>query len=333
MNTTRDTLGVQVLEDLPKGLSVIIPVYNSEAILPSLLERIHPVLQTLNCDSEIILVNDCSSDNSWDAICELAKSNSSIRGINLMKNFGQHNALLCGIRLAVYNTSLTIDDDLQHPPESIPELLAKLDEGVDVVYGSPKDERHGFLRDLASQTTKLILQKGMGADAATHISAFRAFRTSLRSSFAHHRGSFVSIDVMLTWATRRFATVPTEHASRHSGQSNYTLGKLIMHTFNMITGFSVIPLQIASIVGFVLTIFGVFVLVYVVVRYFIEGTTAPGFPFLAAIISIFSGAQLCALGIIGEYLSRMHFRLMDCQPYTVRSTINCNDVSDDFRTC
>ena len=326
MSAAKDNLGLSAQKNIAKGLSVVVPVYNSESILPTLIQRLQPVLSKLGTPNEIILVNDCSSDNSWMAIAEIAKSNSSVCGVNLMKNFGQHNALLCGIRMAKFDTVVTMDDDLQHPPEAIPELLAKLAEGHDVVYGSPKTQQHGFLRDIASQITKLVLQKGMGADAARHISALRAFHTNLRSAFDHHRGNFVSLDVMLTWATKKFATVPVEHAPRHSGESNYTMRKLIIHAFNMITGFSVIPLQIASIVGFILTLFGIFVLIYVVVRYMIEGTTAPGFPFLAAIISIFSGAQLCALGIIGEYLSRMHFRIMDCPSYSVRSTVNCPDA-------
>ena len=304
------------------GLTVIIPVYNSETLLPKTIEELTSELKSIGLSYEIILVNDCSHDDSWNVVSELASKHADIQGINLTKNCGQHNAILCGIRMARYNTIVTTDDDLQHPPDRIKDLLSKLDEGYDVVYGSPEAEQHGLLRNLASQTTKMVLKSVMGAETSRHISAFRAFRTCLREAFSRQMGSFVSIDVLLTWATSRFTHVVVPHRPRGGGKSNYTTSKLISHAFNLITGFSVLPLQIASIVGFVLTLFGLCIFFYVVGRYFLQGTSAPGFPFLASIIAIFSGAQLCALGIIGEYLSRMHFRLMDRPSYVVRDTVN-----------
>ena len=144
-------------------------------------------------------------------------------------------------------------------------------------------------------------------------------RAHLRTAFSNYHGVFVSIDVLLTWGTKRFAAISVEHNSRRIGQSNYTLGKLITHAFNMMTGFSVLPLQFASLIGFVFTFFGLVVLVYVLINYFIGSQRVQGFPFLASIIAIFSGAQLFALGIIGEYLARMHFRVMDKPPYVIRS--------------
>jgi undecaprenyl-phosphate 4-deoxy-4-formamido-L-arabinose transferase len=158
----------------------------------------------------------------------------------------------------------------------------------------------------------------MGAETARKVSAFRAFRSEVRHAFANYDGPFVSIDVLLTWGTARFATVPVRHDSRRIGTSNYTCRKLVTHALNMMTGFSVLPLQLASLLGFGFTLFGLLVLVYVMGRYLIEGGSVPGFPFLASIIAIFSGAQLFALGIIGEYLARMHFRMMETPAYTVR---------------
>jgi undecaprenyl-phosphate 4-deoxy-4-formamido-L-arabinose transferase len=237
-----------------------------------------------------------------------------------MRNFGQHNALLCGIRAARYDVIVTIDDDLQNPPEEIPKLLARLSEGVDVVYGRPATEQHGFLRDLASRVTKMALQSAMGAETARNVSAFRAFRGHLREALSSYRGPFVSIDVLLTWGTSRFSSVIVRHEARHSGQSNYTFQKLLTHAANMMTGFSVRPLQLASWTGFGFTLFGAAVLAWVVGRVLVQGTTVPGFAFLASIVAIFSGAQLFALGIIGEYLARMHFRTMDKPPYVVRAT-------------
>lgn len=286
-----------------------------------LCERLAVVLSARGTPYEIVLVDDCSRDGSWSVIEKLS-SNSHVRGLRLSRNYGQHNALLCGIRSARYSILVTIDDDLQNPPEEIGKLLSQLDAGFDVVYGTPQEERHGLLRDLASQITKLVLQQAMGSETARMVSAFRAFRTELRASFERYSGSFVSIDVLLTWSTTRFTALRVRHESRTIGASNYTLGKLLSHAMNMMTGFSVVPLQVASFVGFLFTLFGLLLLAYVVGRFFIQGTPVPGFPFLASTIAIFSGAQLFSLGIIGEYLARMHFRIMEKPAYSIRTSTN-----------
>jgi undecaprenyl-phosphate 4-deoxy-4-formamido-L-arabinose transferase len=302
------------------SLSVVIPVYKGAESLPELIDELARVLPALTDRYEVILVDDGSPDRSWQVIEELAARHPWVRGITLMRNYGQHNALLCGIRSARHDVIITMDDDLQHPPDQIPTLLAALTDQVDVVYGAPEHERHGLLRDLASQITKLVLQSSMGVQIAREVSAFRAFRTILRDAFATYTNPYVSIDVLLTWGTRRFAAVRVPHAQRKYGQSNYTLRKLITHALNMITGFSTLPLQIASLLGFALAIFGVFVLVYVVGRALILGVVVPGFAFLASVIAIFSGAQLFALGIIGEYLARIHSRAMERPVYTIRAS-------------
>jgi undecaprenyl-phosphate 4-deoxy-4-formamido-L-arabinose transferase len=170
----------------------------------------------------------------------------------------------------------------------------------------------------------------MGVETARNVSAFRAFRTKLREAFANYQSPFVSIDVLLTWGTKRFTSVSVRHDQRLSGVSNYTFRMLVTHALNMMTGFSTLPLQLASLVGFGCTLFGVGVLIFVLARYVIEGGSIPGFPFLASVISIFAGAQLFTIGIIGEYLSRMHFRTMG-RPYAViRDTVGnfTNDEGD-----
>jgi len=300
-------------------ISVVVPVYNSSVGLPLLIQELDAVLPQCSKEFELILVNDASPDQSWQVITDLAREHAWIRGINLMRNVGQHNALLCGIRAAKYEIVATIDDDLQNPPAEIPRLLARLDEGFDVVYGIPEHERHGVFRDLASRITKLVLQNAMGAEIARNISAFRVFRTNLREAFQHYRGPFVSIDVLLTWGTTRFGALRVRHEARRAGISGYTLRTLIAHALNMMTGFSVLPLQVASLIGFTFTLFGMSALAFVIGRYLSQGSPVAGFPFLASLIAIFSGAQLFALGIIGEYLARMHFRMMDRPAYTVRS--------------
>jgi len=317
--------GPDVLSSLRPGLSIVIPVYRSEAILPELVSRLESVLTKITDGFELILVNDCSPDHSWEVIRGLAERYSWIRAINLMRNYGQHNALLCGIRAVRYDTIITMDDDLQHPPEEIPKLLAKLAEGYDVVYGTPEHEQHGLGRDFASWISKIALQNVMGAEIARKISAFRAFRSEVAKAFAHYAGAFVSIDVLLTWGTNRFCLTTVRHEPRKVGAYGYTFRKLVTHAMNMMTGFTTLPLQFASMVGFLFTLFGIAVLAYVVGRFILFGGSVPGFPFLASIIALFSGAQLFALGIIGEYLARMHFRMMDRPSYVVRDNAKLNN--------
>jgi len=301
------------------AVSVVVPVYNAEQTLAELCERLVAVLERCAGDFEVILVNDGSRDASWGRIDEIARRSNRIRGIDLMRNYGQHNALLCGIRASRHPVVVTLDDDLQNPPEAIPLLLARLGEDVDVVYGRPAEEQHGFWRDRASQITKLVLQASMGAEVARQISSFRAFRTQLRDAFAGYGGAFVSVDVLLTWATSRFAAVRVEHAPRRVGASNYTVQQLVRHALNLVTGFSTVPLQLASMIGFLFTLFGLVVLAFAVGRTLLFGVSVPGFAFLASIIAVFSGAQLFAMGIIGEYLSRIHVRAMDRPVYAVRT--------------
>ncbi|MBV9298124.1 MAG: glycosyltransferase family 2 protein [Verrucomicrobia bacterium] len=302
---------------MANSISVIVPVYNGELTLLDLVCRLKPVLKTLTAEYELVLVNDGSRDQSWAVIQKLSAENRWVRGINLMRNYGQHNALVCGIRSARFATIVTLDDDLQHAPEDVPKLISKLEEGFDVVYGTPEREPHGLWRAVASKLTKFALQRIMGVKVARSVSAFRALRTRLRAAFGSYQSPFVSLDVLLTWGTTRFAAIRVPHHPRAAGRSNYTLRALIIHALTLMTGFSVWPLQVASVVGFGFTVFGVLVFAYVVTRFLTEGRSVPGFPFLASLIAIFSGAQMFALGIMGEYLARMHFRMMERPTYVV----------------
>ncbi|MCC2680660.1 MAG: glycosyl transferase family 2 [Nitrosospira multiformis] len=301
---------------MPHHLSVVVPCYRSKAMLPELHRRLTAALAPLTNQFEIIFVEDGGGDNTWEVIETLAAQDGRVRGIKLARNYGQHNALLCGIRAAQGELIITLDDDLQNPPEEIYKLLAALEEGYDVVYGSPAKETHGLFRALASRVTKLALQGTMGVESASKVSPFRVFRTRLRDAFAEYRSPSVNIEVLLTWGTTRFASVTVPQDERLMGESGYSLKKLIAHAINMMTGFSILPLQVASLLGLLFGSLGLLVLSYVVGRYLLFGSTVPGFTFLASIVAIFSGVQLFALGIFGEYLARMHFRSMERPPYT-----------------
>lgn len=301
------------------NISVVIPVYNSELNLPPLINRLVPALKDITNSFEILLVNDCSKDNSWQVVTKLAKSDSHIRGINLMRNYGQHNALLCGIRLAKHEIIITMDDDLQHPPEEIRKLVEKMKEGFDVVYGVPKKQVHANWRNFFSWFTKTALSISLGVKSIKSISAFRAIKRDLRKSFENFDSPNILIDALLAWGTDNFGSVEVIEEKRLIGQSNYTFGKLFRIAMLVLTGFSTLPLRIASIIGFAFTLFGAGILIYVIVKTFQEGSI-PGFPFLASIIAIFSGVQLFTLGIFGEYLARIFNRSMNHPAYVISDT-------------
>jgi glycosyltransferase involved in cell wall biosynthesis len=299
--------------------SVVIPVYRSEHTLDPLMERLAKVLPNLADTYEVVLVNDGSPDNSWSVIERLAKQWPWVRGINLMRNYGQHNATLCGIRAARYDVIFTMDDDLQNLPEEMPKLIAKLNEGYDVVYGVANKRRQAWFKNLISIFLKRAIAYVMRQDTVRDIGAFKVFRANLRKSFEAFQGPDVLVDVLLSWGTDRFASVAVEEAPRTVGKSNYSFFKLIKVSLLVLTSYTTIPLRFASILGFLFTIFGFLVLLYVLITYFSAGSV-DGFPFLASIVAIFSGAQLFALGIIGEYLARLFERSSGRQTYTIGRT-------------
>lgn len=299
-------------------VSVVVPVYNSQATLGALVTRLVPVLEACAAMHEIILVNDGSQDGSWEVVQDLARRFPQVRGADLARNSGQHNALLCGIRLARYDVIITIDDDLQNQPEDIPALIESLREGNEVVYGQPLRRHWGPVRNAASHVMKLALRTTMSASTAEIVGGFRAFRAQVRDAFAEYRAPITNIDVMLTWGASRFAAVRVAHEPRRHGRSGYSYYRLFVHTWNMVTGFSTLPLQVATAIGFSFTFMGLGTLAYALVRYWMFGAVVQGFTFLTSIISIYAGAQLFAIGIIGEYLGRMFQRTSGQPGYVIR---------------
>ncbi|MCA9913587.1 MAG: glycosyltransferase family 2 protein [Anaerolineae bacterium] len=311
------------------SLSIIIPVYRGAKTIPSLAQQLAEVLPELAEVYELIMVEDDGGDDSWRVIQDLSEHYPGLRGIKIMRNYGQHNALLCGIRAAQYDIVVTMDDELQHPPSEIHKLLHELDHGYDVVYGVPQDRQHSSGRNLGSELVRFALSRAMGVDAARNASAFRAFRTHLRRAFADYHSPYVAIDVLLSWGTVRFGAVGVDHHARTVGTSGYSFRKLAQLAMTMLTGFSALPLRLASYLGFFLTLFGVILLIYIIpVRLWIFGYDVPGFTFLASMISIFSGAQMFTIGIIGEYLARIHFRLMDKPAYAILTESNPHEATN-----
>jgi len=299
------------------GVSIVVPTYKSPTTLTELVER----TELLGLSPfEIIIVDDGNNDATWEQIGLLSQTKEYVVGLRLGRNFGQHGALLAGVRKAKYSQIVTIDDDLQNPPEEIPNLLAKLVNGVDVVYGVSTQVRQNVWRRFTSRTAKAIFAKVLGFESAISISSFRAFRTQLREGFAGELGPHVSLDALLTWSTSRFSTLEVEHHARRVGKSNYSFTKLVRFMLDTATSYSTRPLRLATTLGFITTLFGLLLLVWVVGTAIFVGDSVPGFPFLAASIAVFSGVQLVVLGILGEYLGKIHFRAMNKPTFSVSET-------------
>ena len=298
------------------GISLVCPVYCSAQTLRILVDQICACLNGAY-KFEILLIDDRSPDSSWLEIVQISRENSAVRGIRLGRNVGQHGALLAGIRSARFDKIVTIDDDLQNPPSEVIKLVQTLDSNGGVVYGVSADVKQKMWRRASSIGAKQLFKKFLGFDSAVNISSFRAFETNLRDAFSGEIGPSVSIDSLLTWSTSTFCSIDVQHHSRLQGKSHYSFRKLVRFMIDTATGYSVVPLRLATTLGSIVTIFGFVMFLWVTLRPLLTGVTVPGFPLLAASLAIFSGTQLLVLGILGEYIGKMHFRVMNKPSYVI----------------
>lgn len=304
----------------PGGVSVVVPCYRSEGTVADLVRGLLPVLAGLTPHHEVVLVVDGSPDDTAGAARAVAAEHAAhlVRVVELRRNYGQHNALLAGVARARYAVTVTMDDDLQHRPDQVATLLAPLaDPRVDLVYGVAVDEEHGAARSFASRLVKSALAIA-GVPNARDVSAFRAFRTDLREAFSHVTDPFVSLDVVLSWATTSVERVPVLMDHRSVGTSNYTVRGLLKHAANMATGYSVLPLRLVTMLGLAVSVLGVVALVAVLGMYWTGRIQVAGFTTVVAMLGILSGALMLSLGIVGEYLGRLHVRSMQRPAYVVR---------------
>ena len=298
------------------GISLVCPVYNSARTLRTLVGQLCQCLSG-RYEFEILLVDDRSPDSSWLEILQISKEISTVRGIRLGRNVGQHGALLAGIRSARFDKIVTIDDDLQNPPSEVIKLVQALESAGGVVYGVSTDVKQKMWRKVSSVGAKKMFKKFLGFDSAVNISSFRAFDTSLRNAFSGEIGPNVSIDSLLTWSTSTFSSLEVQHHPRFDGTSHYNLKKLVRFMIDTATGYSVVPLRLATTLGSIVTMLGFVMFLWVTLLPLFTGVSVPGFPLLAASLAIFSGTQLLVLGILGEYIGKMHFRVMNKPSYVI----------------
>jgi len=296
--------------------SVVIPVFNAERTLDELTDRLKAVLQKLGQEFEIIFIDDNSSDKSWEVLRSLRSEDSRIRCFQLTRNFGQQNATMCGMRLARGRIVITCDDDLQNPPEAVPALIGELEKGYDAVFGVYETKKHSVFRRLGSWIINTLYSWTFHSKG--RVSAFRAMRFDLVEKILEYDLNFTYINGFIAWYTNRVSRVAVPHQSRSQGRSGYTLKKLFVLSFNMMTNFSLLPLQIASFFGLIFALAGFVMGGFFVIRRLAFGTSVSGFTAIIASISFFSGMILFFLGVIGEYIGRIHMNINRKPQYSIR---------------
>jgi glycosyltransferase involved in cell wall biosynthesis len=300
--------------------SVVIPVFNEELNLPPLYSRVTAVMGSLGQPYEIIFIDDGSKDNSFQILKSFQEKDTNIKVIRFTRNFGQHPAVMAGFESARGEVVITIDSDLQNPPEEIPVMLKKLDEGYEVVFGIFKHRQHSAFRRAGSAFTKKVLSMILPS-GVSNLSAFRVMRSYVveRLQLFSERSKF--LDGLICWMGYKVGTVEVEHDKRFAGKTKYNLFKLVAMWFDIVVSLTDMPLKFATYVGIILGTLSLLLALFYVIRYFIYGFSVPGFATTVILISVFAGIQLFCLGILGEYIGRMNKEVKKKPEYIVRDRL------------
>lgn len=314
--------------DNPK-LSIVVPVYRSETILPKLVEEMLAAMHELRLQDvfELVLVNDASPDGSWSCIKQLADKHKFIVAISLMKNFGQHNATMAGLNYARGETVVIMDDDLQHPPSMIGDLLGALKSGADVCFVNYRNRQHAAWKKIGSWFNDLVATVLLGKPRGLYLSSFKALRGPIVAELVKYDGPYAYVDGLILDVTRSITSIDIEHEARYDGQGNYTLKKSILLWLNMATNFSVVPLRIASISGIILATLSLLMVLLVVIQKILHPEISAGWASLIAVVLFVGGTQLACIGLVGEYIGRAYLRLNRKPQFVVREVIAAIPVS------
>lgn len=297
-------------------LSIVIPVYRSKDTITQLIQRTTAVFSEKKINIEIIMVEDCGGDGSWEVIESLAADQPALRGVRLSRNFGQHAATICGMAMARGHWVATIDDDLEQPPEKLPELHEKAKEGYDLVYGVYPERTHAAWRNITSHLARLLFKFAIPTlnDAYT---SMRVIRGDLARELKRFDSPFPFVDGYLSWLTNCCACVEVSHQPRPVGKSNYRFSKLLAHTLNIFVTFSDAPLKLASNTGLFFSLLGFSALAVILIGRLVGAITAAGYASVMAAILAVGGIQLLVLGIFAEYIGRINFKTSSKPLYLV----------------
>jgi len=292
-------------------LSIVVPVYRSAKILPLLVEKVQDEMRKAHLQDtfELILVNDASPDESWESICNLAERYTFIKGISLRRNFGQHNATMAGLNHATGSIVVVMDDDLQHPPEAISRMVSELNQGYDICYTRYLNRQHAAWKKWGSAFNDWVATHLLGKPKGLYLSSFKAIRKEVVTEVIKYDGPYAYLDGLILDVTRAITSIDIEHQSRHEGDGNYNLRRSLSLWLKMATSFSVLPLRLASYLGFTLAGFSILMIIYVVLQKILHPEIPSGWASLIATILLIGGIQTVCIGMVGEYLGRAYLKL------------------------
>ena len=305
-----------------KKVSFVIPCYRSALTIGKVVKEIQDTMQSLaQYTYEIILVNDCSPDETFDVITALCKENENICGVDLAKNFGQHGALMAGFHQVTGDILVCLDDDGQTPADEVGKLLAEIENGQDVVYASYDHKKHSLFRNFGSWMNEKMAQFLLGKPKELFVSSYFAARRFIVDEMLRYENAYPYVIGLVLRTTKRISNVPVQHREREIGTSGYTLGKLLGLWFNGFTAFSTKPLRIATISGSVFAVLGFAYGIYTIIKKFVNPAVPMGFSSIMAAILFIGGMLMIMLGLIGEYIGRMYICMNSAPQFVVRDLI------------
>jgi polyisoprenyl-phosphate glycosyltransferase len=303
-------------------LSIVVPVYNSQDILPELVQRIQKTASALGLTKqfELLLINDGSPDKSWSVIVELANRYNFLRGVNLRKNFGQHSATMAGLHYVRGQIIVIMDDDLQHPPEDVCELMRAVEDGADVCYVRYQERQHALWKIVGSRINNWAANLLLGKPRDVYLSSFKAMTCKVVEEVIKYDGPYAYLDGLILDVTRSIRVIDIRHQPRYKGSSNYNVGRSISLWLRMATSFSIVPLRLATVLGLSMAILSLFVIVWVVVYRMMHPEIPAGWASLIAVILFIGGVQTFCIGMLGEYLGRAYLKINRKPQFVVRTT-------------
>lgn len=308
-------------------VSFVIPCYRSAQTIGQVVEEIDTTMKKLSGYAyEIVLVNDASPDDTFDVIRGLCAGRKDICGVNLARNFGQHAALMAGFRHARGDVVVCLDDDGQTPADAAGRLLAKLEEGYDVVYAKYAHKQHSIFRNFGSKVNELMTRVMLGKPKELYISSYFAMKRFVARELARYENPYPYVIGLVLRATKKIANVEVEHREREIGTSGYTIGKLLGLWFNGFTAFSIKPLRIATVIGVVSACAGFAYGIFTVIKKILNPAVPVGFSALMSAVVFFCGLILLMLGIIGEYIGRIYISMNNSPQYVIRECVDERDA-------
>ncbi len=313
-------------------VSFVIPCYCSEHTIEQVVSEIE-IAMAQKSDYEIILVNDCSPDNTFQVIEKLCREHENITGVNLAKNFGQHSALMAGFHYVSGDIVVCMDDDGQTPPSEVHKLLEVLeDDEIDVVYAEYSHKKHSIFRNMGSMINSKMAQYLIGKPKDLYVSSYFAARRFIIDEIISYKNPYPYVIGLVLRTTKNIANVEVEHRERQEGSSGYTMKKLLALWFNGFTAFSVKPLRVATVVGMAFSLVGFLYLIYTIINKFLNPAVPLGWSSTMAVLLVVGGCILFMLGLIGEYIGRIYISLNNSPQFVVKKVVRKEETYDEKHT-